>query len=502
MLVSGYRHIQEENAKLKEENARLLRMLFGSTSERMEHGKIDIEVAEVPPPAPASKDNPTDEKATRTRRLRVHYTKVVEETLLPEEVEANPQAYSILPESAMKVSRRVVYHPAHLELRITKRPGFVFKGKRGKDGMYAPVYAPAPTSILPGSNVDASLVAHLLYGKFMLHLPLNRQLKEFERLGLEGMSEGVACNWVRAGADTMEPLWHTLHEQQMAEPVLQVDETPIRCLKADVTKGTLWAMNNPQNDRCLYYWETSRGKAVLDTLLREGMEETGKAYGGAIVTDGYEAYASWLREQPEEERPAWQSCWAHVRRKFVEGTRNSGDPAWCKHVVKLIAHLYRVEKELRESKAPPEEILARRRSESRPCVDKIFSLLEQRANNLTNPPLNNLRKAIDYAMARREHLVTWLDNPAVPIDNNGVERAIRPIAVGRQGYLFIGAPHAGKRAAILYTLMQECKRVGVDARAWMTEALRRLPGYKGDYRDLLPGVLPLPGTATIGETQI
>ncbi len=88
------------------------------------------------------------------------------------------------------------------------------------------------------------------------------------------------------------------------------------------------------------------------------------------------------------------------------------------------------------------------------------------------------------------------------MDNNAVERAIRPLTVGRKNSLFIGSPDAGKYSAILYTMVEECRRVNVDSEAWLTEVLRRLPSYRGDYLDLLPGILPLPGIAAAGEAQV
>lgn len=103
----------------------------------------------------------------------------------------NPLAYERLPESCDKISRRLEFIPAHFELHIFRMPGFVKKGSRSKDKQDAPLYAKAPAGILPGSNMGASIIALALHNKFSLHLPLYRQLKEFERIGLEGLSEGV-----------------------------------------------------------------------------------------------------------------------------------------------------------------------------------------------------------------------------------------------------------------------------------------------------------------------
>ncbi len=184
MLEDSNRHLEAKVADLEEQLARLLRAQFGSTTERLKPGEFEMEVPEAPPSPKESEG-----KVARTRRLRVRYTKEVEEILIPEEVKAHPENYVQLSEKATRVSKRVEFRPAHLVLHIIKRPGFALKG-RSKEGWDAPVYAPAPVSILPGSNVDASVVAYMLHCKYSLHLPLNRQLKEFERLGLEGLSEG------------------------------------------------------------------------------------------------------------------------------------------------------------------------------------------------------------------------------------------------------------------------------------------------------------------------
>ena len=149
---------------------------------------------------------------------------------------------------------------------------------------------------------------------------------------------------------------------------------------------------------------------------------------------------------------------------------------------------------MKEGKAPPEEVAGQRAVEALPRIEQIFSELVKKAKDSTNPPLNKLKEAIDYTLKRRETLINWLVEPLVPMDNNQVERAIRPVAIGRKNSLFIGAPEAGQRTAILYTMVEECKRLHIDPLAWLTEVLRRLPTYRpvNGYLDLLPGILPIP----------
>ena len=194
-------------------------------------------------------------------------------------------------------SRRLEYVPGHFELHIYRTPSFVKNGKRSKAGKNAPIYAAAPQGILPGSNMGASIIALALHNKYSLHLPLYRQINELERIGLQGVSEGVLCNWVRAAADALEPVWKAQHELMLDAAALHIDESPIRCLKSDKTNGYMWAMSSADTGATLYYWQISRSGEVLDHMLRHGMQKNGSVYEGAILSDGYGGYESWLKNQ-------------------------------------------------------------------------------------------------------------------------------------------------------------------------------------------------------------
>ena len=182
----------------------------------------------------------------------------------------------------------------------------------------------------------------------------------------------------------MEPLWKAMHG--LLPEARRCTWTKQRCLKASVTKGTMGALTEADEGMSLYHWRTSRGRHVPAELLREGMNPEGAVYGGAIISDSYEGYASWMRSLEEGERPQWQACWAHVRRKFVEAARTGSDPEWSRRMVELITPLYRIEKELRESKAPPEAIAEKREAESRPIAEAFFEVLQKRMKQSENPP--------------------------------------------------------------------------------------------------------------------
>ena len=162
-------------------------------------------------------------------------------------------------------------------------------------------------------------------------------------------------------------------------------------------------------------------------------------------------------------------------------------------MVELIRSLYTIERTLKESQTPPERKLQERMEKSRPIVAAFFKELTNRSLDTQNPPHNKLKDAIDYALKRRSQLSNWLEPPCIPIDNNQVERDIRPVTVGRKNSLFIGSPDAGQSAAIIYTMLKECKRTGVDFQQWLAEVLRRLPTHRASegYLSLMPGILEL-----------
>lgn len=210
----------------------------------------------------------------------------------------------------------------------------------------------------------------------------------------------------------------------------------------------------------LYCWRTSRGRHVQDKLRGESMNSEGVVYNGVIISDNYEGYARWMRSRAAEQRPQWQDFWAQVRRKFAVAAHSGSDPECSLKMVKTITPLYRIEKGLRESKAPSETIAKKREAESRSIVDAFFAALHERLKRRENPLLSKLRRVISYKKERRATLITWLKATHITIDNNAVERANRPLAQGRRSSLFNVSTEADRRAAILYTLVRKYERGG------------------------------------------
>jgi len=211
----------------------------------------------------------------------------------------------------------------------------------------------------------------------------------------------------------------------------------------------------------LFEWFPSRAAACLNPML------TG--YSGLLQTDGYICYTSWLNDEKhatEKEAITHAGCWAHVRRKFYE----SGDSI-SRKIVKLIAKLYRTETQLRTN--PQLDRVTTRQEKSRPELDKIKAILDREQPR--HLPQSNVGKAIHYALECWSSLTCYLEHGTLGIDNNLVENAIRPTAIGKKNFLFFGSPESGQTSAIIYSIIETCRKLDINPSEYLHEVLKALP---------------------------
>jgi hypothetical protein len=194
-------------------------------------------------------------------------------------------------------------------------------------------------------------------------------------------------------------------------------------------------------------------------------------FTGTLQCDGYSAYRAFAHGRNGTIELA--GCWAHVRRKFFETLPQS--PKTAAWIMRQLQHLYRVEARLREQRAGPGLREAVRAHESRPIVERIQRALLQLKSSGRHLPQNLLGIAIDYTLGQWQTLAVYLGDGRVEIDNNLVENAIRPTALGKKNWLFVGEADAGERAAIIYTIIESCRRRGIDPYTYLKDVLTRLP---------------------------
>lgn len=453
---------RRENALLRQKIDLLVRRVFGASSERLDRAQLEL----LPERSPASPEDPAPEPLKQLRlplprRARAprlpEDLPVVEEVIDPEPVKAAPQNWRCI---GQEVSEQLDYEPARFLRRRTLRRKYVQRDQLDA----VPLIAPLPERLLDRSLPAPGLLAHILVGKYCDHLPLYRQEQMFERRHRVHLPRQTLARWVGLAAEWLKPIYEQIRTGVMSGGYVQVDETPVRYLapgNGQTKQGYLWTAHRPGGD-VIYRWETSRAAACLDNILPVD-------FTGTLQCDGYSAYGAFAGRRTI----TLAGCWAHVRRKFHDALESS--PRTAGWLLRQIQNLYRIEARLREQGAGPRLRWAVRAHQSRPLVEQLQRALIGLKASGRYLPQSLLGQAIDYALGQWSTLQVYLEDGRIEIDNNLVENAIRPTAVGKKNWLFIGEAEAGERSAILYTLVESCRRRGIDPYAYLRDVLSRLP---------------------------
>jgi hypothetical protein len=335
--------------------------------------------------------------------------------------------------------------------------------------------APLPSSLVEQGMPGPGLLAHLLLSKYDDHLPLYRQQQQFARLGVH-FARQTLCDWIEKGALALQPIVREIKKELLAGDYLQVDETPVKVMDPEVkgrcATGFLWVAGTPGAD-VIFEFHPGRGKEYAAELIGD--------FKGHLQRDGYSAYGALVREDQEGLIPV--GCWGHARRKFVEAAELQDAAAL--EIVGEIRKLYFIERRARDDCLKPEPRLKLRQDLAAPILQGLHPRLESvRERSLPQSPLG---KACSYALGEWRALTRYLENGRLEIDNNLTENAIRPSAVGKKNWLFIGHPDAGWRSAVIYSVIVSCRRRGIDPWEYVRDVFKRLPGMQqSELSTLLP----------------
>ncbi len=471
-----------ENELLRQKVSLLVRRLYGPSSEKLSAAQPDFwqmleMIDEDMPSGKADASSWTEEAAPQPRRRTPQRETrwpenlpVVEEVIDPAEVKEAPEQWRCI---GQEVSERLDYEPAKFLRRRLIRRKYVSR----QEPQAAPVVAELPPVLQERSLPAAGLLAQIIVSKYCDHVPLYRQEQIYwtrHRVWLPRQSQ---ARWMGMAADWFQPIYQAIRTGVMAGGYVQVDETPVHylCPGHGKTKiGYFWTASRPGGD-VVYRWQTSRGAACLDQVLPVDFK-------GTVQCDAYPAYASFARRK---EQIQLAGCWAHTRRKFYEA--RDQDPRRAGWLLRQIGHLYDIERELREHRAGPQQRAAARAHRSRPIVARLQRALSRWKLTRRFLPRSGLGLAIDYALSNWKLLGVYLEDGRIEIDQNLVENAIRPTALGKRNWLFIGEAEAGERSAILYTIVECCRRRGLDPYAYLRDILTRLPSATNwQVKDLTP----------------
>jgi transposase len=411
-------------------------------------------------------------KRARAPRLPDHLP-VIEEVIDPEPVKAAPEHWRCI---GQEVSEQLDYEPGRFLCRRTVRRKYVHRTELDT----TPVIAPLPECLQERGLAAPGLLAHVIVSKFCDHLPLYRQEQIFAQRYKINLSRQTQARWMELAADWLRPIYESIRTGVMAGGYVQVDETPIDYLapgNGKTSQGYLWTGCRPGGD-VFYHWATSRAATCLDNIIPVDFQ-------GTVQCDGYSAYRAFAKGRAKT--IALAGCWAHVRRKFHESLESA--PRLAGWILRQLQHLYAIEARLREGKAGPALRLAVRAHQSRPIVERLERVFLRLKTGRKQLPQSPLGMALDYALGQWTALQVFLTDGRVEIDNNLVENAIRPTALGKKNWLFIGEANAGDRSAILYTIIESCRRRGIEPYAYLREVLTRLPHMTNrQIPDIIPAV--------------
>jgi len=457
--------LKGELAAVKAENAWLKHQMFGAgKSETLDRLQTSLALAEVPVAAPQQKTELVSyQRVAGVKDPRVLPAEAFKDLPVAETIEVVPEEVKKDPSLFEQIGEERTFEVDIVPPRLVKREIVRLKYRHVLDRSRAPLIAPAPVRPVQGGYASAGLLAWIALSKYVDHLPLYRLERMSQRWGAT-ISRQTMNDWIRLTAHWFEPIYRQMLKRLLSGSYLQVDETPVRCNDPDekrggTTEGWLWVISRPGED-VVFDWRLSRRHGELTSLLH--------GYKGVLQADAYGAYPSFAKEHPEV---SWVGCWAHARRKFFEAQAES--PKAVAMILRLIGRLYQRERQWDQAKLSAEQRKELRREyHTRPLywLRKIVCKLRERVL-----PKSLFGKACDYLLRYWDALSAHLHYGETRLDNNLIENAIRPSAIGKKNWLFIGHPQAGQRSAILYSIVVSCQRRGIDPLAYMRDVLTRLP---------------------------
>ncbi len=424
--------LRTENQLLQRKVQFLLHRLSGRKSETLDPRQLLLLLGEQAPETPED-DPPEPPKPPRSRSPHEHKPRLpadlpTEEIVIdPEAVEQNPGAYQCIGE---EVTEEPDVVPArHFKRRIIRRK-FRNKVDRGLPS----VVAPQSPRLVPNGYASPGLVTDFLLKKHVDHLPLHRQEQILRTRHGIGLSRRTMCDWGRIAAGWLSPIYNHVRDDLRQGGCLQADETPVRCCGEEgggSRQGYLWVHHRPGGD-VLFEWHTSRAATCRERMLRR--------FRGTVQCDGYDAYAGYAKTHREIQLAC---CWAHARRKFLAARAEC--PSRADWLLLQIGHLYRIGSELRGRGPRLRQAVRSARSAMVPA--RINKMLRIKLSQ--HRPTSGMGTAIAYTLSLWPELSCFLDDGRPEIDNNLVENAIRPTAIGKKNRLFIGHPEARERSAII-----------------------------------------------------
>jgi transposase len=367
-----------------------------------------------------------------------------------------------------EVTEELEYKPGKFYVNRYIRPKYAQEGDEGV------IIAALPSRPIEKGVAGPGLIAHVSISKYVDHLPLYRQRKQFKRAGID-IAESTLGGWVKATYELLLPLYEAHRLKVLASAYLQADETPIRVLdsrkKGKSHRGFFWVYHDRLEGQVLFDYRDSRSRDGPDELLVD--------FKGFLQCDGYQVYDDYKGR----DSIILVGCMAHARRKFVEA-RGSDRPR-AEWMLLRLQELYAIERRARDEALSYQARYELRQSQAAVILDEMKAWLNK--NYPLVLPKSAIGQAIAYSLNQWPKLRNYLLDGRLEIDNNLIENAIRPVALGRKNYLFAGSHEGARRAALIYSLVSTAKLHDVEPFEYIKDILSRIPDYPHkQVADLLP----------------
>lgn len=489
LLAERARHA-EELAAARGEAERLTAIIealqrhrFGRRSERLDPDQLalaleDLEQMLAAAEAAVEKSDEPAKQVARKRRINrgalpLHLPH--EEIVLDVEDKTCACCGGLKHRIGEDVAKRLDMIPAQFKVIVTRRPKYACAACAGEV-----VQAPAPERLIENGIPTEALVAHVLVAKYADHTPLYRQAQIYARQGIT-LDRSTLADWVGRAAFALRPVHARLLEQLKQSTKLFADETTAPVLdpgRGRVKKGQFWAY---ARDERPWAGHAPPGVAYVYAPDRKHARpaEHLAGFAGTLQVDGYGAY----KDLAEAGAVTLAFCWSHVRRQFYDIQAKSPAPIATEALAR-IAPLYAVEADIRGRSADERREARQRRA--RPLVDALHAWLQAKLAAVSGK--STIAEAIRYALSRWDGLCRFLDDGRIEIDSNVVERAIRPIALGRKNHLFAGSDGGGEHWAVIASLIETCKMNAVDPQAYLRDVLAKIVARHP--RDRIDELLP------------
>jgi len=493
-LAKELAELEAENRRLRERIRLLEKALFGPRSERLiddgaGQGKFDDLLAELDALTKQAEEEERKleqekekQRAKRTNREKRKPRKL--EELVPEDLPVKevildvPEEDKICLETGEQMvkigeerSRKLAYQPGQYLWIEYIRPKYAAP-KNPSQGV---VCGQMPECAIPGCHYDESFIADIVIGKCAYHLPLYRQEEKLRHSGIQVSRQTLNRLYLKA-AEVLEPIYAEMKADILGRGIIFTDDTPVKLQvkgNGKTVTGRMWVYVGGGVGPPYRVFEFTRDRRKV-----RPKEFLGN-YRGYIHADAYKGYEDLFEIDGIDEC----ACWMHVRRKFIEA--EDAPVALRRSILAGIRLLYRYE---REARAGSEEDILRIRAEKEaPLIDLIFDRAKQALINGEILPQSDFAKAIGYLLNRGDALKTYLNDPNLRPDNGESERAIRPLAIGRRNWLFVGSQNGGDATGILLSLIQSCRLLDIDPTAYLEDVLRRINGHNSNrVHELLP----------------